>query len=81
MKPKTKGEILHLISSYQSDLEVFESHKSIATRSRNNIRLLQWVLGLRTRPYPEGEGLMQKEDAKALELENQMRKKLRMKSR
>jgi len=80
LKPKSKGQILNQISSYRKDLEVFESHKSIVTRYRNNIRLLQWVLGIRTRPYPEGEGLMQKEDTKALEREKILRKSLRMKN-
>ena len=72
---RTKKEILKYIDTQRG---YFGYHTS-QTKLRNNIRLLQWVLGIRTRPYPEGEGLMQKEDAKALEKEKLLRKKLKVK--
>ena len=81
MNPKSKVEILNLISKMRVNIDDFEGHKPLQTRYRNYIRILQWSVGLRTRWYAEGEGLMQREDAKALELESGLRKKLRMKSR
>lgn len=81
MKPKSKGEILNLISKMRVNIDDFEGHKPLQTRYRNYIRILQWSVGLRSRWYPEGEGLMQKEDTKALERESELRKKLRMKSK
>lgn len=72
-KPK---EILKQINEQRHHFDYYGANK---TKIRNNIRLLQWTLGIRTRPYPEGEGLMQKEDSKALTKENLLRKKLGMK--
>lgn len=70
---RSKKEILKQINEYRHHFDYYGANK---TKLRNNIRLLQWTLGIRTRPYPEGEGLMQKEDAKALEKEILLRKKL-----
>jgi len=68
-----------VILTYITELEKQKnSYGANLTNIRNKIRLLQWALGIRTRPYPEGEGLMQKEDAKALTKENELRKKLKM---
>ena len=78
MKPKSKRELLMLVSKMRKDIDDFEGHKPLQTRYRNYIRILQWTLGLRGRWYPEGEGLMQKEDAIAFENEKRLRKKLRM---
>ena len=69
---KSKKEILRQIASYRNDIDALYGTPN--TKLRNNIRLLQWTLGLRTRPYPEGEGLMQKEDEKALKKEKELRK-------
>ena len=82
MKSKTKGQLLNQISEFRNNAEYYseQNHKHLVTKFRNNMRLLQWVLGLRTRWYPEGEGLMQQEDKKAFEREKQLRKSLRMKN-
>ena len=70
---KSKKEILKLILKIRDDIGDFEGHKQLQTRYRNYIRILQWTLGIRTRWYPEGEGLMQKEDEKALRKEMELR--------
>lgn len=75
---KSKKQILNQIEIYRNDIGHWGTG-GFDTKLRNNIRLLQWALGIRTRPYPEGEGLMQKEDKKALEKEILLRKELRMK--
>lgn len=72
---KSKKQILNQIGKYRDDIDSLYGTPN--TKLRNNIRLLQWALGIRTRPYPEGEGLMQKEDQKALKKENELRKKLK----
>lgn len=76
MKSKSKKEILTLISELRSSNENFVDHKQLHTRYNNNIRILQWTLGLRTRWYPESQGLMQNEDRKALDNEIKLRKSL-----
>ena len=73
---RSKSRILALISQYRSDIESYSTHKSIVTKRRNEIRLLQWVLGCRKRPYAEGSPLMEKEDAIALRKEKELRKKV-----
>jgi len=72
---KSKKQILNQIEKYRDDIDSLYGTPN--TKLRNNIRLLQWALGIRTRPYPEGEGLMQKEDQKSLKKENELRKKLK----
>ncbi len=67
---RTDKAILRLIAGYRNDIDNLYGVNN--TKLRNNIRLLQWTLGIRTRPYPEGEGLMQKEDAKALKKEKNL---------
>jgi len=74
---KTQIQILNQIGKYRDDIDSLYGTPN--TKLRNNIRLLQWSLGIRTRPYPEGEGLMQKEDKKALGKEILLRKELRVK--
>jgi len=71
---KSKKTILKLISKLREDVDSFEGHNQLQTRYRNYIRMLQWTLGIRKRWYPEGEGLMQKEDEKALKKEKELRK-------
>jgi len=73
--------VLRLIVKIRSDLQSdFIPSRNWTTNKRNQIRMLQWILGIRTRYFAESSPLMEKEDAKALKSEQLLRKSLRRKN-